>query len=68
MRKQYIEVDRVEYEVFDSYEEAIEDGARWGVDNLPLTDELIELIKSGKAIKADNCEYVQIIYYGGEEK
>lgn len=59
----FLTVDGVEYEVFDSYEEAREDGTMWGCDTLPLTGELIELIKSGKAIKTDNCEYVQIIYY-----
>ena len=52
----------MKYEEFDSLDAAIKDGTLWGCDLLPLSRENIELILSGKVIKTDNSEYVQIIY------
>lgn len=54
--------DVIQYEQFDDLEEALQDGTLWGCDLLPLSRQLIELILSGKIIKTDNGEYVQIIY------
>lgn len=60
----------VKYEVFDSVKEAIDDGCMYGLDFLPLSEEALNLLKEGKALKTDNAEYVQIISmesYKGEK-
>lgn len=67
-----IKVSKTEYDVFDSLQVAIDDGILFGLDKLPLSSEAIDLLKQGKVLKADNCEYVQIIYLaeetGGKEQ
>lgn len=50
-----------EFRVFNSEHEAIEDGTLWGCDTIRLTLDHIGLLLSGKALKTDNGEYVQII-------
>ena len=48
-------------DVFNSYEEACEDGCLFGVDHILLTMEHIDILLQGKVLKTDNYEYVQII-------
>ena len=37
--------------------------ALWGVDNLKITDEHIQLLKEGKCLYYNNGEYAQLISY-----
>ena len=49
------------YDVFNSVQEAVEDGTMWGADILPLSEDALSLLKEGKVLKTDNGEYVQIL-------
>ena len=49
------------FDVFNSVQEAVEDGTMWGADILPLSEEALSLLKEGKVLKTDNGEYCQII-------
>jgi hypothetical protein len=52
---------KTNFDVFESVEEAKEDGTLWGVDCLYLSQEHIDLLLQGKTLKTDNGEYVQIL-------
>ncbi len=52
---------KTKFDVFESVEEAEEDGTLWGVDYLYLSQEHIDLLLQGKTLKTDNDEYVQIL-------
>ena len=47
--------------IFNSLEEAENDGLLWGKDLIVLSKKHIDALLEGKAIKTDNGEYVQII-------
>jgi hypothetical protein len=53
-------------DIFNTEQEAIDDGCLWGVDLIYLTEEHISLLKAGKVLKTDNGEYVQIMRLKGE--